>query len=130
MPRYSDGRFVIIQKFEDGQYLKTSDIQSMLNDVLVALNDLYIEDKNKFTSIINVPQMTNVVTGALDNDAVAYGTASGNFTFPINAICMYSYEQFYLSGLPKGFEMCDGNNGTPDLRKKYEKDYFYIKRVY
>lgn len=130
MPRYKDGKYEIVQKFEDGQYIKTSLIQSMLKDILVVINDIYLKVINNFTSTITLPQMTNVIIDINDpTSAVPYGTTDGNYSVPIGGILMYTYESFYKYGLPEDFEICDGNNNTPDLKKHFELDYIYIKKV-
>ena len=130
MPRQNDGKFVIIQNFNDGQYLKSSLITPMLNDVSLGLNDLYLPlvFNSKFKGVINLPQMTGVVTGTTPDSAVAYSTTS-NYTFPIGGIVMYTYQSFYSLGMPNGFAMCDGNANTPDLLKKFNLEYFYIMKI-
>ena len=40
----------------------------------------------------------------------------GNGTFPLGGIIMWSGA---ISAIPTGWSLCDGSNGTPDLRNKF-----------
>ena len=40
----------------------------------------------------------------------------GNGTFPLGGIIMWSGA---ISAIPTGWSLCDGNNGTPDLRNRF-----------
>ena len=52
-------------------------------------------------------------------DGIATLTATtfvGNGTIPVNGIIMWSGT---ISAIPSGWALCDGNNGTPDLRNRF-----------
>ncbi len=57
---------------------------------------------------------TGVAT--VTGDLTVGGTISGFGTAPIGGIIMWSGAQ---SAIPTGWQLCDGSNGTPDLRNKF-----------
>jgi len=51
---------------------------------------------------------------------------SGNI--PIGGIILWSGTTAQIAGL-NGWKLCDGTNGTPDLRSNFVSDTSYIMRV-
>ena len=72
-------------------------------------------------SSLNVTHSASVVslsTGevTVTGDLTVGGTISGFGTVPVGGIIMWSGAQ---NNLPAGWQLCDGSNGTPDLRGKF-----------
>lgn len=65
----------------------------------------------------NTP-VSNVDVGALDYNAVTkqYVDSATNNALPKGFIGMWSGS---IASIPTSFALCDGNNGTPDLRDRF-----------
>jgi hypothetical protein len=50
---------------------------------------------------------------------IATGTQANNSNVPSGGIIMYSGLNSDIPGLPGGWSLCDGSNGTPDLTDKF-----------
>lgn len=61
------------------------------------------------------PLIVNSSAQQIQELAVSDGLI-GNGTFPLGGIIMWSGA---ISAIPTGWSLCDGSNGTPDLRNKF-----------
>jgi hypothetical protein len=68
--------------------------------------------------LVNAVPVANGGTGATSASAARtnLGVASSEFAIPSGGIIMWSGS---VGGLPTGWYLCDGSNGTPDLRDRF-----------
>jgi hypothetical protein len=114
----------------DGDPLRTAMIKLNTNDVWLS--------ENKQPTNANLTAWAALATSA-KQDALGYTPATNSFAgitnalgyqpatngvsaggVPAGVICMWSGA---LANVPSGWALCDGNNGTPDLREKFIKGW-------
>ena len=75
------------------------------------------QETMRITSNGNVGIGTGAPTARLQvNGAVAATSFAGNGTIPVGGIIMWSGA---ISAIPAGWALCDGNNGTPNLKDRF-----------
>jgi microcystin-dependent protein len=76
----------------------------------LALNPLQSQMRNSADSIISKYKVR------IENDLNVTGRISGNGAVPTGAILIWSG---LSTAIPSGWILCDGSNGTPDLRERF-----------
>lgn len=84
---------------------------SGFSDPMTTRGDIIIKDASNVTSRLGIG--TNGQVLGSDGTDISWGAASG---IPQGGIIMWSGT---LANIPSGWNLCDGNNSTPDLRDKF-----------
>lgn len=101
--------FIILIKYNDHkEHADTVEPQILTNETIQTLASVY----NKNNMIVTNLKVTGNL--AVDNNL----TGATNYV-PIGTIVAWYNQNADLSKIPEGWKICDGNNGTPDLRGRF-----------
>jgi prepilin-type N-terminal cleavage/methylation domain-containing protein len=70
----------------------------------------------EWTNLVARDLPTSSISGVTVGSTVPAPGSAGNNLLPVGAIIMWSGT---LSSMPTGWQLCDGTNGTPDLRGRF-----------
>ena len=83
------------------------------------IKDGKIVEADLSTGCVSADKLANdaVVTAKIKDNQVTQAKLAADISFfPIGGIIMWSGQ---VSNIPSGWKLCDGNNGTPDLRGRF-----------
>jgi len=86
----------------------------VLNSSGQPANEVWLQTAYSYKFIIQTSSNTTITT--LDNIYPILQTASASVTIPSGLISIWSGS---TGSIPTGWVICDGSNGTPDLRSKF-----------
>lgn len=114
MPTGPNGVFTLVPSYRatSGQTIRTEQHNPPLEDIAQGLTDRMM--RNGTTPMTaNLPmggrKVTNMAPATAAGDAVTFGQLAG-------MIVMWSGS---AASIPAGWSLCDGTNGTPDLRDRF-----------
>ena len=68
------------------------------------------------SAVLSATGTNLTMAGSVTASSVTAGTFIGNGTIPVGGIIMWSGT---IANIPTGWALCDGNNGTPNLRDRF-----------
>lgn len=90
-------------------------LTTTVTNLTTALNTLTTTVTNITTRVGNIETAATTLTNTVTNLATRLGTAEGHLV-PTGVIMMWSGAS---SAIPTGYVICNGQNGTPDLRDRF-----------
>jgi len=100
---------------DPGKILKGTEIDIELNSIAAAISTKADSNSPIFTGTPSAPT-ANLATNNTQIATTAFALAAAAAAFPIGGIIIWSGS---IANIPSGWALCDGTNGTPNLRDRF-----------
>lgn len=100
---------------DPGKIVKGTELDIELNAVAAAISTKADSNSPTFTGTPSAPT-ANLATSNTQLATTAFAKAAAAAAFPIGGIIIWSGS---IANIPSGWALCDGTNGTPNLRDRF-----------
>lgn len=100
---------------DSGRIVKGTEIDTEFNAIASAISSKADSNSPTFTGTPTAPTAV-LGTNTTQIATTAFATATATAAFPVGGIIMWSGS---IAAIPSGWSLCNGANGTPDLRDRF-----------
>lgn len=100
---------------DSARIVKGTEIDTEFTAIAAAIQSKADSNSPAFTGTPSAPTAT-LGTNTTQVATTAFATAAASAAFPVGGIIMWSGS---IAAIPSGWALCNGSNGTPDLRDRF-----------